>query len=102
MVPMRRVHREIQDPDAIHALIDACQTVRIGATDDHGPFVVPMSFGTQHNYHRIAHKSTGICAAAIENGRPSGTSSVPTHAMPPISMRDASSCAMFCRWTSRS
>lgn len=45
MVPMRRVHREIQDPDAIRALIDACQTVRIGATDGHGPFVVPMSFG---------------------------------------------------------
>ena len=45
MVPMRRVHREISDPDAIRTLIDACQTVRIGATDDHGPFVVPMSFG---------------------------------------------------------
>lgn len=45
MVPMRRVHREISDPDAIHALIDACQTVRIGAADGNGPFVVPMSFG---------------------------------------------------------
>ena len=45
MVPMRRVHREIQDPDAIRTLIDACQTVRIGATDGNGPFVVPMSFG---------------------------------------------------------
>lgn len=45
MVPMRRVHREIQGPDAIHALIDACQTVRIGTADGNGPFVVPMSFG---------------------------------------------------------
>ena len=45
MVPMRRVHHEIQDPDAIRTLIDACQTVRIGATDGNGPFVVPMSFG---------------------------------------------------------
>lgn len=45
MVPMRRAHREISDPDAIRTLIDACQTVRIDVTDDHGPFVVPMSFG---------------------------------------------------------
>lgn len=45
MVPMRRVHREISDPDAIRTLIDACHTVRIGTADDHGPFVVPMSFG---------------------------------------------------------
>ena len=62
MVPMRRVHREISDPDAIRTLIDACQTVRIGATDDHGPFVVPMSFGyvwDKEAWQKMREGSTG-------------------------------------------
>lgn len=45
MVPMRRAHREITDPTKLREVIDECTCVRIGASDEHGPFVVPMSFG---------------------------------------------------------
>lgn len=43
--PMRRAKREITAPDQLRAIIDACQTVRIGATDSEGMFIVPLSFG---------------------------------------------------------
>ena len=44
-VPMRLAKREISDPDAIKGIIEQCHTVRIGAVDEHGVFIVPMSFG---------------------------------------------------------
>lgn len=43
--PMRRAKREINDPGQLRAIIDACQTVRIGTVDAEGMFIVPMSFG---------------------------------------------------------
>lgn len=42
---MRLAKREITDPDALRAIVEACPTVRVGAVDDEGVFVVPMSFG---------------------------------------------------------
>lgn len=42
---MRLAQREITDPAELHAVVDACRTVRIGATDEEGIFIVPMSFG---------------------------------------------------------
>ncbi|MGN0072176.1 MAG: pyridoxamine 5'-phosphate oxidase family protein [Atopobiaceae bacterium] len=59
---MRRAHREIQDPDAIRALIDACHTVRIGCADEEGPYIVPMSFGydwDEETWQRMHEGSAG-------------------------------------------
>lgn len=45
MKPMRLAKRAVTDPNALHDIIEACRTVRLGATDDEGMFIVPMSFG---------------------------------------------------------
>ena len=44
-MPMRRKTREVKDPTQIKALIDECQTVRLGLVDDEGIFIVPVSYG---------------------------------------------------------
>ncbi len=45
MRQLRLSKREITDACALHAVIDQCRVVRIGAVDEAGVFVVPMSFG---------------------------------------------------------
>ena len=45
MRPMRRAKRQMSDPAEVRALIERCRTVRVGAVDEDGVFVVPMSFG---------------------------------------------------------
>ena len=45
MRPMRRANRQITDPAEVRALIERCHTVRVGAVDEDGVFVVPLNFG---------------------------------------------------------
>ncbi len=49
MQPMRRVDREIEDPDAIRAIMEEARVCRIGLSDEGTPYVVPMSFGLGEN-----------------------------------------------------
>lgn len=42
---MRLSKREVTDTDELLGIVEACRTVRIGAADAEGMFVVPMSFG---------------------------------------------------------
>lgn len=43
--PMRQASRQVRNVDQLHAIVEACHTVRIGALDEEGMFIVPMSFG---------------------------------------------------------
>lgn len=43
--PMRQASRQVRNVDQLHAIVEACHTVRIGAFDEEGMFIVPMSFG---------------------------------------------------------
>lgn len=42
---MRLAKCEVTDADALRAIIDACNTVRLGLLDSEGVFIVPVSFG---------------------------------------------------------
>lgn len=42
---MRKANREIKEFDNIVALLDKCDTVRIGFFDEDYPYILPMSFG---------------------------------------------------------
>lgn len=42
---MRLSKREITNAAALHAVVDQCRIVRIGAVDAEGMFVVPVNFG---------------------------------------------------------
>ncbi|WP_222419877.1 pyridoxamine 5'-phosphate oxidase family protein [Enorma burkinafasonensis] len=42
---MRLHKREVTDIDELKSIVEACRTVRIGAADGEGMFIVPMSFG---------------------------------------------------------
>lgn len=43
--PMRQASRQVRNVDQLRAIVEACRTVRIGAFDEEGLFIVPMSFG---------------------------------------------------------
>lgn len=45
MVAMRRFKRAVTDDEALLGILERCRTVRIGAVDEGGPFVVPVSYG---------------------------------------------------------
>ena len=45
MRPMRRQDRLVTDPERIRAVIDACETCRLGFCDQGRPYVVPVNFG---------------------------------------------------------
>ena len=45
MADMRLAKREVREASELRAIVDSCQTVRIGAVDEEGMFIVPMSFG---------------------------------------------------------
>ncbi|MBL6463600.1 MAG: pyridoxamine 5'-phosphate oxidase family protein [Senegalimassilia sp.] len=42
---MRQAGRQLRSTTQLHAVVEACQTVRIACVDEEGPFIVPMSFG---------------------------------------------------------
>lgn len=63
---MRLAKREVTDPKALRAIVEACRTVRIGAQDDEGIFVVPMSFG----YELASDSSAPDAADGAAPGRP--------------------------------
>ena len=39
--PMRQASRQVRNIDQLHAIVEACHTVRIGALDEEGMFIVP-------------------------------------------------------------
>lgn len=45
MADMRLAKREVREASKLRAIVDGCQTVRIGTVDEEGMFIVPMSFG---------------------------------------------------------
>ena len=45
---MRRRDREIESTEELLAVLDACQVMRIGMTDEDGVYVLPMNFGYQY------------------------------------------------------
>lgn len=45
MRQMRLRKREIQDPQIIREILEECEVVRLGATDDEGMFIIPVNYG---------------------------------------------------------
>ena len=45
MRQMRLAKREVRDFEALRAIVEACDVVRIGAVDESGMFIVPVNFG---------------------------------------------------------
>lgn len=55
---MRRKDREITEPSEITALVERCDTLRLGFCDGDTPYVVPLSFGyerTQDGFTFYVH-----------------------------------------------
>jgi nitroimidazol reductase NimA-like FMN-containing flavoprotein (pyridoxamine 5'-phosphate oxidase superfamily) len=42
---MRRADREVTDPEAIGAVLDAAEVLYLAMTDDGAPYVVPVNYG---------------------------------------------------------
>jgi uncharacterized protein len=49
MKTMRRSDREINDPQAVRAIMEEARVCRIGLADNGMPYVVPMNFGLGEN-----------------------------------------------------
>lgn len=50
---MRKAQREITDKNAVIAVLDSCQTIRLGLHDEKFPYVVPLSFGWEQIENRL-------------------------------------------------
>lgn len=76
---MRKANRAITDLDEIKALIDSCDTIRIGFVDGDEAYIVPLSFGFEAENgeftfyvhgakvgrrHTLAKKSSRVCVEA--------------------------------------
>lgn len=76
---MRKANRAITDLDEIKALIDSCDTIRIGFVDGDEAYIVPLSFGFEAENgeftfyvhgakvgrrHTLAKKSGRVCVEA--------------------------------------
>ena len=72
MKPMRRARRQITDSAEVRALVERCRTVRVGAVDEDGVFVVPLSFGHEwvegHLVLYLHSASEGRKVAAFSRG----------------------------------
>jgi nitroimidazol reductase NimA-like FMN-containing flavoprotein (pyridoxamine 5'-phosphate oxidase superfamily) len=45
VVIMRKSLREIRDPNDLYRILEACDTCRLGLSDDGQPYVVPLNYG---------------------------------------------------------
>ena len=76
---MRKANRAITDFDEIKALIDSCDTIRLGFVDGDEAYIVPLSFGFEAENgeftfyvhgakvgrrHTLAAKSSRVCVEA--------------------------------------
>ena len=76
---MRKANRAITDFDEIKALIDSCDTIRLGFVDGNEAYIVPLSFGFEAENgeftfyvhgakagrrHTLAKKSGRVCVEA--------------------------------------
>ena len=76
---MRKINRAITDLDEIKALIDRCDTIRLGFVDGNEAYIVPLSFGYEAGdgvftfyvhgaklgrRHELAAKNPRVCVEA--------------------------------------
>ncbi len=76
---MRKINRAITDFDEIKALIEKCDTVRLGFVDGNEAYIVPLSFGYEAENgvftfyvhgaklgrrHELAAKNSRVCVEA--------------------------------------
>ena len=45
MRPMRLAKREVRETEELRWILEDCDVVRIGLTDEEGMFIVPVNFG---------------------------------------------------------
>ena len=50
---MRRIDREVRDPDQIFDILRRCDTIRLALQGENGPYVVPLSFGAEQADGRV-------------------------------------------------
>lgn len=59
---MRRNEKEIKDPAALRAIIQQSTVCRVGLSDGHRPYIVPLCFGYEEGflYFHAAHEGRKI------------------------------------------
>ena len=69
MRPMRLFKREVKDIREIETILKTCDTVRIGAADEDGIFVVPMNYGYELVTEDAGHPILKIYVHSAYEGR---------------------------------
>ncbi len=69
MRPMRLFKREVKDIHEIETILKTCDTVRIGAADEDGIFVVPMNYGYELVTEDAGHPILKIYVHSAYEGR---------------------------------
>ena len=63
--PMRLAKRQVTDEAEVENIVNSCNVVRIGCTDNEGMFIVPMNFGYEWNARK-----TPACADEADADAP--------------------------------
>lgn len=70
---MRRKDREVTDRDSILSVIEQCDTIRLGMSDQEGVYIVPLSFGYTYEEDMLTfyfHSASEGRKAAILSRKP--------------------------------
>ena len=54
---MRLAKREVTETEALRQILEDCDVVRLGLTDEDGMFIVPVNFGYELSEENGAQKS---------------------------------------------
>ena len=78
---MRLAKREVTETEALRQILEDCDVVRLGLTDEDGMFIVPVNFGYELSEENGARKLRLYIHSAKEGRkaylRPSGTACGP-------------------------
>lgn len=69
MRPMRLIKRQVTDADAIKDIVDSAQVLHIGAMDDDGMFIVPVSYGYEWSRDKGGAQRLSLYLHSAQEGR---------------------------------
>ncbi len=69
MRPMRLIKRQVTDADAIKDIVDSAQVLHIGAMDDDGMFIVPVSYGYEWSRDEGGAERLSLYLHSAQEGR---------------------------------
>ena len=86
MRPMRLAKREVRETEELRWILEDCDVVRIGLTDEEGMFIVPVNFGYELSEQDGKRKLTLYIHSAREGRKAEAFAKMPDVALETAAM----------------